>query len=128
MIYYRIIQICVYLALIALGYGIYKLLNPYIDKLSDWLRKKNYHKDWKSLPMIIVFIVYLFFFYWMTSEVRIVYIERSNKVYHLYENCDERHVSTTPTFQFEAKMKGAKRCEDCEVVEEIKMDEGKDRY
>jgi hypothetical protein len=126
--YFRIIQICVYLALIALGYGIYKLICPYIDKLEDWLRKKNYHKDWKDLPLAIVLIAYLFFFYWTTDEVRVVYIERSNKVYHLYKNCDKSHSKTTPTFQFEAKMKGALMCEDCEVVEDMKREEAKDRY
>ena len=123
MLFHRIIQICVYAALIAVGYVIYRYGNKLLEQFSQWLSQKNYHKDWVAIPSAIILFGYLFLFYYVSNETKVVYAENNTHIYHLTKRCDNIHHKTIPTFQFQAKIDGYSLCSDCEVVRDIERDE-----
>lgn len=122
-LFHRIIQICVYAALIAVGYIIYRYGNKQLEQFSQWLLRENHHKDWVAVPSAILLFGYLFLFYYVSDEIKVVYAENNTHTYHLTKQCDDIHHKITPTFQFQAKIDGYSLCSDCEIVRNIERDE-----
>ena len=91
MLFHRIIQICVYAALIAVGYIIYRYGNKQLEQFSQWLLRENHHKDWVAVPSAILLFGYLFLFYYVSDEIKVVYAENNTHTYHLTKQCDDIH-------------------------------------
>lgn len=123
MLYYRIVQICVYAALIAIGYIIYVYGGRLLERFSKWLLRKHYHKDWVSLPCALILFGYLFLYYYVSNEIKVVYIEKNSFTYHLTPKCDAIHRETSLAFRFQAEANGYYLCNDCEIDEETEYEE-----
>lgn len=124
LLYYRIIQLCVYVALFAIGYIVYVYGCRLLERFSQWLLRKHYHKDWGIIPTAIILFGYIFLFYYIGSEIKVVYVEKNSQTYHLTKKCNAIHQrKTSLAFRFQVVANGYYLCDDCEIDEYIKYDE-----
>ena len=130
MFIFRIVQICVYVVLILLGYVLYRNFAKPDGGVNVWFDKIGFTKKWlRETIVVIVGLFYIFTFYYITDKIEIIYVDTKTNTIHLYEDCENIHNHRTKrTFLFVAEHEGCNVCEDCLDEREWRLEEARERH
>lgn len=129
MFIYRFIQICVYIVLLLIGYGLYRLIEKPTKRLGDWLYSIGFYKSWWGNTILIILgLAYIFFFFKTGDQIELVYVDTDTNTIHLYEDCENIHADNLQrTFWFVAEHDGNTICEDCLDEREWENEKARER-
>ncbi len=129
MFFYRLVQICVYIVLILLGYVLYRLFAKSESSVNVWFDKIGFTKKWcREVFVVIIGLIYLVLFYYTKDKIEVVYVDSVTNTIHLYEDCEGiHHNELKRTFLFIAEHDGCRACEDCLDEREFRLEEAKEQ-